>query len=70
MTSLGTNRLALSFSFFADGARMLDRRKSSVRKEMLQDEDLESYGAWVEDVPGGKAARHKLLPIVWPECRL
>ncbi|EFJ47584.1 hypothetical protein VOLCADRAFT_91857 [Volvox carteri f. nagariensis] len=65
-------RLALTVAFFADGARLLPRTSdSSVRSELLHDEDAESYSAWLPALAKGKGrdgavARHKLLPVVWP----
>ncbi|KAG2450445.1 hypothetical protein HYH02_004947 [Chlamydomonas schloesseri] len=68
---LGTPpRLALSVAFFADGARILPRRSDpSVRADLLHDEDVESYAAWLPQLVAAKdgaVARHRLLPVVWP----
>ena len=54
-------RLALALSYFADGARRLG---AGARRP--DDEDAESVADWINDVKPGAAARHKLLPVVWP----
>lgn len=59
-------RVALAVSFFGDGARVLHRTQPSLRREMLQDEDAESYTDWLQQLPPGAPARHKLLPLVYP----
>jgi hypothetical protein len=60
-------RLALAVSYFADGARLLDRKKDpSVFKHMLHDEDAESYGSWLAQLKDGAVARHEQLPLVYP----
>lgn len=60
-------RLALAVSFFADGARLLARRKGgSVRRGLLHDEDAESYADWLSALRDGAPARHALLPLVHP----
>lgn len=59
-------------AFIADGARVLARRSDpTVRASLLHDEDAESYGDWLHALTQGKgrdgvAARHRLLPVVWP----
>lgn len=59
-------RLALAVCYFADGARLLARRSDpSVHKGMLHDEDVESYGSWLREVPDGGVARHPQLPVVY-----
>lgn len=57
-------RLALSVSYFTDGARLLPAHLAS-RKES---EDLESYSAWLKDLKGGAKAEHRLLPLVESNC--
>ncbi|KAK9800783.1 hypothetical protein WJX73_002660 [Symbiochloris irregularis] len=59
-------RTALSITYFADGARLLDSSDTSVRKSLHHQEDLESYAGWVGDVVKGDVARHELLPLVYP----
>ena len=60
-------RLALTASYFADGAKVLARKgDSSVRQQLLHDEDAESYQGWLKDVKDGAVAVHKLLPLVYP----
>ncbi|KAF6256823.1 hypothetical protein COO60DRAFT_1640423 [Scenedesmus sp. NREL 46B-D3] len=60
-------RLALAVSYFADGARLLARRRDpSVLKHMLHDEDAESYGGWLAQLKDGAVARHEQLPLVYP----
>lgn len=60
-------RLALAVCFFADGARILARSSDpSVRKDMLHDEDAESYSSWLKGLPDGSVARHPQLPVVYP----
>lgn len=59
-------RLALAVCFFADGARLLARKRDpSVHEGMLHDEDAESYGSWLGQVPDGGPAKHPLLPVVY-----
>lgn len=60
-------RLAVTVSFFADGAKLLARSSDpSVYKHMLHDEDAESYGSWLYDLKDGAVAKHDLLPVVFP----
>ena len=60
-------RLALAVCFFADGARILARGSDpSVLKDMLHDEDAESYSSWLKGLPDGGVARHPQLPVVYP----
>lgn len=59
-------RLALAVCFFADGAWVLARESDpSVHKDMLHDEDAESYGSWLGQVADGSVARHSQLPLVY-----
>jgi len=59
-------RLALAVCYFADGARLLARRSDpSVHQDMLHDEDAESYGSWLGQLPDGSIARHLQLPLVF-----
>ncbi|KAG2486954.1 hypothetical protein HYH03_014451 [Edaphochlamys debaryana] len=71
-------RLALSVCFFADGSRLLARDSDpSVRPELLHDEDAESYAPWLsadglagrgaKALKPGAVAKHRLLPVVWPQ---
>mmetsp|Transcript_20877 Transcript_20877/g.53320 ORF Transcript_20877/g.53320 Transcript_20877/m.53320 type:complete len:342 (+) Transcript_20877:75-1100(+) len=63
---LPSARVALAFSFFADGATRLPRRSA----RQPHNEDAESYAAWtVGDgaVLPGRQARHPLLPLVWAD---
>lgn len=53
-------RLALSVSYIADGARLLPKALAG----RVQDEDRESYAAWIKDLPPGARADHKLLPVI------
>ena len=53
-------RLALSVSYYSDGARLLPPTLAS----RMQREDLESYSAWLKDLRGGAKAEHPLLPLV------
>lgn len=57
-------RLALAFSYFADGAKIRVREGPNLRAGVHHSEDLESYQDWLPDVVPGKAADHALLPIV------
>jgi hypothetical protein len=58
-------RLALSVSYFADGARLLARKSDpSVRAARAHGEDYESYAAWIGDLKDGAVAAHPLLPLV------
>ncbi len=61
-------RLALTISFFADGAKTLAKssESQSVRKGRLHDEDAESYSSWLRDIGAGAPAVHARLPLVWP----
>lgn len=54
-------RRAVAVSFYADGA---SRLQGALRSQ--DDEDAESCVAWLGDVRPGRAARHRLLPLVWP----
>ena len=57
-------RVAIAFSYFADGAKRLPRKGS----RSPHAEDAESYAAWAEGqgaVKPGHPARHELLPLVW-----
>jgi ectoine hydroxylase-related dioxygenase (phytanoyl-CoA dioxygenase family) len=60
---LAGERMAFTASYFADGATRLP---AGAR---LDDEDGESWGAWVADVKPGRPAQHDLLPVVWPAGR-
>lgn len=61
-------RVAFSVSFFADGARVLDWKKDkSLRKELQDFEDFESFELWYKDLEKGGIARHKDIPIL-PEA--
>lgn len=53
-------RLALSVSYFRDGAKLLPRRLA----RRGQSEDRESYAPWLRDMGDGAAAAHKLLPLI------
>jgi hypothetical protein len=60
-------RLAIAISFFTDGAKLLARKTDpSVLRDMLHDEDAESYGKWLRSMKDGGVARHPLLPVVYP----
>ena len=57
-------RVALAFSYFADGAKRLPREGS----RRPHAEDAESYAAWTKGrgaVKPGRPAAHRLLPLVW-----
>ncbi len=57
----GSNsRLALSISFFKDGARLLSKKAA----KQVQTEDQESFQLWKQDLRDGAIARHKLLPLL------
>ena len=58
-------RRALALSFFADGATRLGREA----RRAVHTEDAESYDAWIDEVKPGRAARHRLLPLVWSDGR-
>lgn len=61
-------RAAFSVSFFADGARLLDWKKDKTLRKELQDfEDYESYQGWHKDLQPGGYARHADLPVL-PEA--
>ena len=55
-------RLALSVTWFADGARLLP---CQVLQQRVHDEDQESYAAWLPDLKDQAVARHRLLPLVF-----
>ncbi|KAL6765750.1 hypothetical protein V8C86DRAFT_2448805 [Haematococcus lacustris] len=59
-------RVALAVSYFADGARLLQRAAPTVHSHMLHNEDEESYQDWLPDLADGALAQHPLLPIAWP----
>ena len=62
--SLRHARVALAFSYFADGAKRLPREGS----RRPHAEDAESYAAWTKGrgaVKPGRPAAHRLLPLVW-----
>jgi hypothetical protein len=62
-------RVALAISFFADGARLVPRRKKtdpSVHLSMMHTEDAETFEGWRSSLKDGAIAAHPLLPIVWP----
>ena len=59
-------RLALSITYFADGARLLPRRGKAVRRHLQHHEDYESYSGWINDLRDGAVAQHDLLPVVYP----
>ena len=54
------SRLALSISFFKDGARLLPKKAA----QAVQTEDQESFQEWRRDLRDGAPARHKLLPLL------
>ena len=57
-------RVALAFSYFADGANRLPSKGS----RLPHAEDAESYADWTRGqgaVKPGRIARHPLLPLVW-----
>ena len=54
-------RLALSVSYFRDGAQLVPNRIAASR---MPSEDRESYSVWLNDLRDGMAARHALLPLV------
>jgi hypothetical protein len=59
-------RLAVAVCYFADGARTLARKSDpSVRRDLLHDEDAESYQEWLSELKDGAAASHRLLPVVF-----
>ena len=53
--------LALSVSYFRDGAKLVPKRIAASR---MPSEDRESYSGWLNDLRDGVAARHAFLPIV------
>lgn len=55
-----SSRLALSISYFKDGARLLPKQAAA----KVQLEDKESFQEWYQDLKPGALAKHKLLPIV------
>ena len=59
-------RLALTVSYFADGARLLDHR---LARRQVHSEDSEVHAAWAGGLKPGQRARHALLPVVhgWRE---
>lgn len=58
-------RIAFSISFFADGARVLDWQKDkTLRKELRDFEDYESFESWYKDLEKGGFARHKDMPVL------
>eukprot|EP00962_Isochrysis_galbana_P055632 scaffold27403_cov110-Isochrysis_galbana.AAC.5 len=60
---LAGERMAFTASYFVDGATRLPAGSRP------DDEDGESWGAWVADVQPGRPAQHHLLPVVWPVDR-
>jgi len=54
-------RSALALSYFADGAA----RVPLPYEDEDDDEERESYQAWIDDIPIGEVARHRLLPEVY-----
>lgn len=59
-------RLALAVSYFADGARVHDwAGDKSLRAELQNAEDLESYESWLPAVKSGALARHADIPLVF-----
>jgi ectoine hydroxylase-related dioxygenase (phytanoyl-CoA dioxygenase family) len=58
--ALPGERMAFTVSYFVDGATRLP---AGARPD---DEDGESWAAWVADVKPGRVAQHELLPVVWP----
>ena len=56
------SRLALSFSFFKDGARLLPKKAAA----RVQLEDRESFQQWRKELKDGAPAKHKLLPLLSP----
>lgn len=59
-------RLAVSVSYFADGARLLARKARSVYKHQLHNEDYESFADWLPELKDGAVAAHPRLPLVYP----
>lgn len=57
-----TTRIAYSVSYVADGAVLLPRQ-GNVRTP--DDEDMQSYADWVEEVGYGNVADHDSIPIVF-----
>ena len=55
-------RLALSLTWFEDGARLLPKR---VLRERVHGEDRESYADWLPQLKDRAVARHDLLPLVY-----
>ena len=55
------SRLAISFSYFKDGTKVLPK---SIAEKQLQSEDMESYADWLKDIKIGGNAAHKLLPLM------
>ncbi|GAQ88817.1 hypothetical protein KFL_004610120 [Klebsormidium nitens] len=56
-------RAALSISYFADGARVLDTRHA---RRKPHDEDAWSFRGWRQALREGDLANHPLLPLVYP----
>merc|ERR1711879_84369 len=59
-------RLALSASFFVDGAVRSNWRRPDAGRSGEAESDLE----WTRYVRPGQPARHRLVPIVWPPAAL
>lgn len=53
-------RLALSISYFREGARVLPKQAA----KHMQLEDQESFAGWRKEVKDGALASHRLLPLL------
>ncbi|GAX78851.1 hypothetical protein CEUSTIGMA_g6289.t1 [Chlamydomonas eustigma] len=58
-------RAALAVTFIAGDMKVMNRKDPSIRKEMLHDEDKESFEEWLRDVKPGAVAEHRLLPVTF-----
>lgn len=55
-----SSRVALSISYFKDGACLLPKKAA----KQVQMEDQESFQGWLSDLGHGAHAKHHLLPLV------
>lgn len=59
-------RAAIAISYFADGARIHNwDGDKSLRRDMRNSEDLESYQGWLSSLKSGAPAKHANLPLVF-----
>ena len=64
------DRLALAISYVSASAHVLDTQDRHGLRRVPEDEDCESYMDWLQDMKGGDAVTHALLPVVFPPTML